>query len=448
MNMKKFLCLMLALAMCCAAAYAETDIQAELDAANARIAELEAQVELYKPFYDAQIVAEFDGGVIFLDDALTEYAAIEGMYAQYGISLADYGLEEQFKQEAVTSLVTAGVLNQKAAELGLSELDEETMAGITEQAEANYETYVSSVVVYFTAEDTTEEQAREEAIAYLDSIGNTKEAMLESMIASYVDELLYNHVVEGVAVTEEDVKAAYEALVAEQQTSFTSDSSYNTARNNGETIVWNPEGYRAVKHVLVKFTDEQTTRYNELTSTLTTLEAELTAVQNPSEEADEETEARTAEEINADIAAVQADIDALYAELMPIAQEVIDKFNAGTPFAELIAVYNEDPGMTSEPTATNGYAVHADSVVWDPAFTAGAMSIEAVGGISEPVFGMYGIHIISYDADITAGAVDFEAVRDVLEADALETKLSETYNAAVSAWVEEAAPVYHFENLR
>ena len=266
--------------------------------------------------------------------------------------------------------------------------------------------------------------------------------MLESMIASYVDEQLYNHVVEGVAVTEEDVKAAYDALVAEQQASYTSDSTYNSARNNGETIVWNPEGYRAVKHVLVKFDDEQTTRYNELTATLTTLEAELTA------EPSEETEARAEEEITADIEAVQADIDALYAELMPVAQEVIDKFNAGTPFAELIAVYNEDPGMTNEPTATNGYAVHADSIVWDPAFTAGAMSIEAVGGISEPVFGMYGIHIISYDADIPAGAVDFETVRDVLQADALETKLSETYNAAVGAWVEEAAPVYHLENLK
>ena len=80
---------------------------------------------------------------------------------------------------------------------------------------ANYETYVSSVVVYFTTDETTEEQAREQAVAYLDSIGNTKEAMLESMIASYMDEQLYNYIVEGVTVTEEDVKTAYDALVAE-----------------------------------------------------------------------------------------------------------------------------------------------------------------------------------------------------------------------------------------
>ena len=64
MSMKKILCLVLVLVLCGAMAFAETDVQAQLDDANARIAELEALVELYKPFYDAQVVIEYDGGVI------------------------------------------------------------------------------------------------------------------------------------------------------------------------------------------------------------------------------------------------------------------------------------------------------------------------------------------------------------------------------------------------
>ena len=67
---------------------------------------------------------------------------------------------------------------------------------------------------------------------------------------------------------------------------------------------------------------------------------------------------------------------------------------------------------TTEPTATIGYAVSADSDTWDPAFTEGAMSIAEVGQISEPVYGSYGIHIIYYMSDITPGAVALEEIHD------------------------------------
>ena len=99
--------------------------------------------------------------------------------------------------------------------------------------------------------------------------------------------------------------------------------------------------------------------------------------------------------------------------------------------------------MQSGATAVNGYAVSADSVTWDPAFTEGAMSISEVGQISAPVYGMNGIHIIYYLADITPGAVPFEDVAEEAETNALAAKVEETYNAAVDGWVEEAAPVYY-----
>lgn len=460
---KKLMCLALALAMCfSAAAFAEEDLQAQLDAANARIAELEAEVEKYQPFYEAQIVAEYDGGVIFRADALEEYAYIESMYANYGISLADYGLEEQYQQMAVDSLVQSAALELKAAELGLDQLDDETLASMAEEAAANFETYITSVSSSFTGDDVSEEETRAQSIEYLNSLGYTEESILDSLKASYIDEQLYNYVVADVTLTDEDVQAAYDALVAEQEASFASDSAYNSSRNAGETIVWNPENYRAVKHVLVKFDDDQTARYNELNDTLSSLNDELDALTSAAEESaadadaasdeaaeelSEEIEVRTEEQISADIDAVMADLDALYDELMPTAQEVIDKFNDGADFSDLIAEYNEDPGMQSEPTATNGYAVSATSTTWDPAFTEGAMSIANVGEISGPVLGQYGIHIIYYASDIPAGPVALSEVREALEPTFLDQKISDTYSSAVDAWVAALNPVYHYENL-
>jgi len=438
MSIRKLLCLVLTLMLCCAAALAEDDVQAKLDAANARIAELEAQVEQYKPYYDAQVIIEYDGGAIFRDDVLAEYAYINDMYSQYGISLSSYGLETQFKQQSADALMTGAALKAKAEELGMYDLDDATLAAMTEEAKENLESYVQSVLPSFAVEGLSEEEAREDAVEYLAEMGYTEESMLESLITSYVDEQMYNYIVADVVVTDEDVAAAYDALVTSQQGTLTNDAAFNSARESGQVIAWYPEGYRIVKHVLVMFSEEQYASYRELSAALSDLEAELTA---------ESEEGRGAEEINADIESTQAALDALYAELVPEAQQVIDEFNEGVAFAELIEKYGDDPGMTEEPTKTLGYAVTNAYGTWDPAFVDGAMAIAEVGGISDMVFGMNGIHIIYYESDVEAGAVALESVFEGVKADALEEKQKEAYNALTAEWIAELNPVYHYERI-
>ena len=478
MNMKKLLCMVLAmlLALSALALAEDGDLQAQLDAANARIAELEAEVELYRPYYERQIVAEYgDGGIIWLDDAMAEYEAAASAYTQYGLSIDDYA--DYVKQSILENLVQQAVLDEKAAELGLNELDEEAQANLEAEAAENFETYITTYTSYFAEEGATEEEAREQTIAALEQYGMTLDTLVEQLRDSYVSEQLFNHVTEGVTVDEAEIQAAYEAMVSANETDFADDRAYNNARNNGETIAWNPEGYRAVKHVLVKFDDDQAASYSALQSTLSSLNAEMEALDAPAEETEEaeaddaeaeteaddaetetetddaeaeteeEAEPRTREEIQADIAQVAMETEALYSQLLPKAQEVIDAFEGGADFDSLMEQYGEDPGMQREPNATIGYAVAETSTTWEEAFTEGAMSIDAVGQISAPVYGSNGIHIIYYMADIVPGAVPFEEIAAEAEASALDTKVNDTYNAQVAAWVEEAAPVYHIDRF-
>ena len=142
-----------------------------------------------------------------------------------------------------------------------------------------------------------------------------------------------------------------------------------------------------------------------------------------------------------------AEIEALYSQLLPEAQKVIAEFEGGADFDSLIEQYGQDPGMKDGIAATEGYAVSANSTVWDPTFTEGAMGIEAVGQISAPLYGSYGIYIIYYMSDIPAGPVPFEDLADDAEAIALQTKTDDTYSAQIDAWVEEAAPVYHVDRF-
>lgn len=459
MNMKRILCLVLALMLtlgACALAEGE-DLQAQLDAANARIAELEAEVEKYRPYYDNQIVAEYgEDGIVWLEDAQKEFDEASAMYAQYGIPVENYAAE--IKQSIVESMVREAVLDAKAEELGLSELDEETLAGLTEQANADLETYIGYYGSYFAQEGASDEENRAATIQGLADNGISADVLLEDRVSNYVSELLHDSVTKDVTVTDEEIQAEYQAMIEDDKESYADDDySYNAARSDETVIAWNPEGYRAVKHVLIKFDDDQAKQYNELQTALTSLNDELAALDNPeptaepAEAADgetaEEAAPRTREEIQADIGDIGTTIEALYSQLMPKAQEVVDAFNAGTDFDTLIAQYGEDPGMTVEPSMSQGYAVAKNSTYWDPAFTEGAMSIAEVGQISEPVRGKNGVHIIYYLSDITPGEVPFEDIADGVAAAALEEKVTQTYDDQVDAWIAEANPVYHLDRF-
>ena len=458
MTMKKLLCgaLALILTLTCACAFAEGDLQAQLDAANARIAELETLIELYKPYYQSQVVATYgDDGVIWLDDVQAEYDSQAAYYKQYGIDLEQYGLANDIKTNIIKDAVTSAILDQKAQEMEL-QLSNETLAELEETTQETIDYYLKSYYDYFypDAEDVTDEM-KTEAETYWAQNGLDHDTYLESAKKDALQEELYDVITKDVAINEDDVKAAYDALVEANKVAYANDSTYNSDRNSGVAIAWNPEGYRAVKHVLVKFDDDQNARYTELQSTLASLNAEKEAIENPAEPTEEAAEAeteptpepRSLEEINADIAACATEIEALYAQLEPKANEVVEKFNAGTSFEDLIAEYNQDPGMTREPIATIGYAVKADSTTWDPAFTEGAMSIPEIGQISAPVRGSYGFYVIYYLGDVTPGEVDMETIRASLEEDALEKKIAATYEEQVEAWLNELGVTYYLENF-
>lgn len=470
MTMKKILCLCMALvlALGCTAALAEEDLQAQLDAANAKIAELQAQVDAYYPYYFAQIVATYgEDGIIWLKDAQAEYDAMAAQYAGYGIDLESMGMADTAKKNILEAAVEDAVILAKAAELGLDQFTEEELAEFETSAQEALDHYTDYYLSYYyaDAEEITDEM-RAEAEAYWTDNGVTIESIIEDYKTSDIYAAVEEYVTKDVAITEEDTQAAYEELILENQENYTDDSSYNADRSSGVAIAWNPEGYRAVKHVLVKFNDEQAALYSDLQSQLDSLNAEKEAIENPAEETEEpeepeeteeteETEqdgeeaapSRTIEEVNADIAACATEMEALYSQLLPTAEEVIAKFIDGASFDELIAEYNEDPGMTSEPTASQGYAVREGSTYWDPAFTEGAMSIEEVGGISAPVYGKYGIHVIYYMGDVPAGEVALEDIREGVEAKALESKLQQTYDDQVAAWKDEMNVQYNYANF-
>lgn len=444
MNIRKILCLCLALLCCFADAFAEEDLQAQLDAANARIAELQAQVDKYAPYYHAQIVATYgEDGVIWLKDMQAEYDAAASQYAGYGLDVEGMGLADMLKQSIVEGAVQDAIIAAKAEEMGLTELSEEELVALEADAQKTMDVYVDYYLSNYYPDAEVTDEMRAEAEAYWDSVGVNFDLALENLKQTAAQDALYAEVTKDVAITEEDVQALYESMVADSKALYADDPGAFTSDYTGGSAAYVPEGYRAVKQVLVGFDDEQSAQYKTLQSTLTSLNDELAAL----ETAEEGAEVRTAEEINADIASCATQIEVLYSQLTPTVEEVVKAFNDGASIDELIEKYNSDPGMTSEPYATMGYAVSADSDSYDPAFQQAAMSIAEIGQISEPAYGSYGIYIVYYLKDVAPGEVVLEDIRSAVEEKALSTKLTTTYNDQLAAWTEAANVQYFLENF-
>ena len=190
-------------------------------------------------------------------------------------------------------------------------------------------------------------------------------------------------------------------------------------------MVYNPEGYRTFKQVLIPFEMEDGMRVEEI----------LAELESP------DVDAQRAEELN-------GELDTLYAKLEPTAEEVLDRVAEGVDFDSLIAEYGDDPEYELESVQRDGYYISAASTTYDPAVKEAALALASPGDVSqEPVRTAEGLHVLYFSAEVPAGPVPLEDVRAALEAEARESLRDEAYETQLAQWVEEAGVTYHREAL-
>ena len=419
----------------------DADMQADED-----IAKLDKQF--------SKVVASYDGGEVTANDVMGEftnnYSQTYYLYQYYfGYSMtADevHSLMEESIDQHVRNAIVAEHFDETM------ELSAEELAEVETLAQESFETAQTGALDAAEGKTDKEKQAntrvllKQEGLTY-DSIYANQ---LVSTKVSKMEQSLRDAVTE---VSDEDLQAAYDAKVAEQQESYTDGSSFESDMSGDSAIVcWMPEGYRTVKHILVIPEDELMSTYktavSDLSSAQSTLEgyqAELAALND-----DDTTEgARTAEEIQADIDAAEASVASAQSAVETAAQACLDsvkdktdeiyaRLEAGEDFEALIAEYGEDPGMQNEPTSSRGYYVSAASTNWEVNFRDAAMALENVGDYTaEPVLSGSGVHIIRYETDVTAGPVALDEVRDALYDETLTELQEANVTDTIEAWVAE-----------
>ena len=197
---------------------------------------------------------------------------------------------------------------------------------------------------------------------------------------------------------------------------------------DGALIVYNPEGYRAVRNLLIPFTNEED---EALASDL----LDQISMLNP------ETDAARIQEL-------EAQLDPLYAPLEATANEIAEKLQAGESFLALADQYGADELMGVEPVRSEGYYINDDSYLYSSEFIQGSMILEQPGQVSSPLRSFAGLHLVEYLKDVTPGEVPLSSVTEAVKAEALEARQQAYYDEQINAMLEEANVRYYPERLQ
>ena len=301
----------------------------------------------------------------------------------------------------------------------MTELSEADLAAIDRQAAESYEEQLTDYVTFVAEPGLSREEA---AQRLAEESGVTLESITESLKRDYWSGKFYDHIVADVTVSDEEVQACYDALLAQQKETFAVyPDEFEYAHQTGELIVYRPEGYRAVRDVLIAFEGEDARTAASLTEQIELGEADDAARQQ---------------------------LEALYAPLEAKAEKAQKKLADGADFAELMDEYGCDAVLKSEPMRSEGYYVSDHRYVNSVEYVEGSMMLEQPGQVSAPLRSVFGVHLVQYIGDVAPGQVPLEEVADAVRAEALRQKQAEYYDQQRQALLEAAQVKYYPERLR
>ena len=365
------------------------------------------------------VVAEFDGGELLSSEVIPAYndRLTTQIFAGHDADeVAEETLNRVLEEQAGDKIIAA-----RARQLGLTELTDEDLAQIEAKAAENYEGQLNDFMAFVggTDREAAAQQLAEEG-------GITLESITEQLKQTWWTQKFYDYTVKDVTVTDEEVQACYTDLLSRQKEAFAATpEDFEYAHLNGSAIVWRPEGYRAVRDILIPFDTE-------------TDAAAAERLLDDLDMIDEDPEA---------LASTQAALDALYAPLEKKAEAVQQKLADGGDFAALMDEYGTSEALQSEPLLSEGYYITDNSFVNSMEYVEGSMMLEQPGQVSAPLRSAQGVHLVQYVGDVTPGEVPLSEVEDAVRAEALSQKQADYYAEQRKALLEEAHVKYYPERL-
>ena len=384
----------------------------------------------------AQSVATVNGVEInkkTFQDLVTQYSSMYEQYGQPTDGLPDQILESLIQQE---------LLIQKAKEEGLYDFNEEQQKKYDEFYEENMSYYASQFAA--TAQEELGEDASQEEIdkrareLFEEDIqaneSYSKEEMEQELKDQFAVGLLQEKIGDTVKTTDEDVKKWYDEELEKQKTEIKENPSAFESKN---PALYVPEGYRRVKHILITFDDDVSTKVNELKTKQSEIATEIGALMTE----DEKANAARLTELRNENAELKKELETVQNETKAKAQEVLEKANAaGAKFEDLMVEYSADTAGQDKADPETTFLVGPNTTNLVEPFVKAASALKE-GEISDIVESDYGYHIIKDVEDLKEGDVPLADVKDEAKEVVDAAKKLEAWNGKVEEWTEDAVIV-------
>lgn len=336
-----------------------------------------------------------------------------------------YTDKENDYQTALNYMLNQAITKHYIAQAGLDQFTDEEKAAFANEASEEWESALNDYVENYLTEDTQEQRdtLRAQAEAYYAAYGVSESVVLDELMLREEYSRLETKLADGYTPTEDEINAVFNEYGEQYRQQYEGNVPMYEfyTQYYGYESWYIPEGYRAVLHILLKVDDDLLNAYTEAENAYD----EAAGAETPDETA-----------VAAAQTALDAAREAVLANVQPQLDDIYARLEKGEDFKALIAEYGKDPGMEDVTNLEKGYAVHKNSIIYDPAFTQGAFQdrMAKVGDYSDPVIGQNGVHVIYYLADMEGGLVMTDEIRQEISEYLVSNKINEAYTAGLETW--------------
>ena len=363
-------------------------------------------------------------------DETLAYLLSQSNQQGYQIDEYDPDFQAYAAQYTAENVISRRIIEQWGAQAGYT-LSEEREAELKQEAEDAVaqarEYYGMMLSMYY---GLSGEELETTLDGFMAESGYSVEAYLDSARFNDLLDFIHEKATADIAVTPEEVRAAFDAKIAAQKEKFAQADEYLNASQTGETIYWTPEGVRNIQVIYVAKPTE------------TEPASEDAASEEPAAEAD----AADAEPAAADAANETAAAEAEQEPAAPVGRDKAEAARAellsGADFTETARKYDES-GVDAEQAAA-GIQMAAGAKNYAEEIVKAAMALTAPGDVSPVVETENLFVVLRYASDVPAGETAYDAAMEESETTALlNERKQEAYIAFVQNIIAEAGAEYH-----
>lgn len=402
------------------------------------------------------------------EDLTITYGEISDYYNELLAMMSYYGSPaptsdadiETYQDQVVDTLISQKKLLYFAAELGVDELNAEQQAELQASMDEVMEQNLSMFRESAEQEGAADPEARAKEIfdeelaaaGYGMTHEQYGEYVLRMLTEQKIIENLETHIRGTAEVSETDIQAYYDTLVAEQTAAYAEDASQYLADQEdfelggGDPALVVPEGYLRIKLISVSPQGELDAAYAEKTAAMAALESEYgkLALEGGADNA-----ARM-EEIRAEYQTLKTDSEALYAAYIADAkakiEEAKEKLDGGESFDAVLAAYGENElFLSSETIAANGCLMQLGGD--DGFIEALHEAVDALedGAYSEIIQSDDTYYIVCRVGEETPGTRTLDAFREAILEAALAAAGDTLWQQKQSVWEADSSMVVTYE---